>query len=259
MPDTQPLIPAESWQSLVSKITTAATPKATSDAAAAASAIGAAAGSAVIPVVGTALGALTAQLLFNVIGIKSKTQHLSWDEAESKATPYAVSVAQALQAQLSAAQLAQLALVFPNSYRSFVGNSDWWDSTTRRNYYDDYQSNIVTQPTDYDRVRQTVWEAAHWILENVDKANIHEAPDKLLFFYAQTLTPALVSLGLTDFVTQTVTTGGQPVVNTPAATPAKKTGLQLNVAGFSLWELLLIGGAALGVVWGLAHAKRGMR
>ena len=180
-------------------------------------AVGAAVGS-VIPGVGIAIGSIVGSLL-GLLGIGSKTQKLTWDETNSIAGPKAHEIALSLQSQTTASDFAQIAIRFPNAYRQFVANSDWWEQSTRKIYYDGYDKNIMPQTTDLARVEATFWLALMWICGNVPRDRLTEAQDRLTNFLGYTLGAIMKDLGIEKpFVPiPTPTTVPPPVVTPPSS------------------------------------------
>lgn len=199
-----------------------------------------------IPVVGSVLSSVAA--VAGQLGIKGKTTHLSWGEADALAEPFSSSMTNALQSKFSLDDetTKRVWTNFQTRMTAFISSdvqgSTWWTDETRRSYWQWFTYDIE-QSTQRESLRHCFWLQAHWIYENVDGTKIDsEGADKMTYVAGKVLLPALQDSGLITTVDEVVLTKDGKLPN--AQNPS--TGLQVNTAGIAdSKSLLMIGGVVL--------------
>jgi hypothetical protein len=121
-------------------------------------ATGAAIGS-IIPGVGTAIGSVIGTILSFLPGLKGKTQHLSWNEANTVTRPLADKLADAINSQASARVLNDLS-GFPSAAADAIDGCNWWKVGNDQEAV--VPSDIRKNPT----TDGTIWRVFMWGFQN---------------------------------------------------------------------------------------------
>jgi hypothetical protein len=204
----------------------------------------------VIPVVGGVLSAVAG--VAGSLGLKGKTSHLSWGEADNLAQPFSEQTTNALQTKFSLNDetTKRLWLSYQTRMTAFITSdeqgSTWWTDETRKSYWQWFTYDIE-QATQRESLRHCFWLQAHWIYENVDGTKIDtEGADKMTYVANRVLLPALQDAALISNTNEVVVTkeGKLPATQTTTST----TGLQLNTANLGDTKTLLIVGGVLLVI-----------
>jgi hypothetical protein len=212
-----------------------------------------------IPVVGSIavmVGNIAASL-----GIKGKTTHLTWAEADALARPYADNVIAALQNSFSLnddESLKKLWITYQARMSGFImgdsQGSTWWDDTTRVLYWNAFTYELP-RSTQRESLWYCLWLSSHWIYENIDGIHIDsEGADKLKYVAEKVLIPALTDAGFAPTAKEAET------VAVIAGTPKAVAGVSpVNTASLfgSNQTILIIAGVVLLVGIAVSHQKGG--
>lgn len=182
------------------------------------------------------------------LGLKSKTSHLGWNEADTLAEPFSEQMVSSLESTCISTDDDRIKLwtAYQKNMLKFISSdeqgSNWWDDNTRNLYYKFFAYDLE-QSTPRETLRHCFWLQAHWIFENIDGTKLDsEGSDKMQYVGNKVLIPSLLETGLISQSNDVILNKGSVSVDN---TKISNAGLKLNVASLTSNNGVMIIGAII--------------
>jgi hypothetical protein len=214
-----------------------------------------------IPVVGGILSNVIG--VAGQLGLKTKTTHLSWQDADNLARPFANNLTASVENNFAGDDESRKLLwqAYQARMTGFISGdeegSTWWTADTRNLYWNAFTYELP-RDTQHNSLWYCFWLSAHWVFENVDGQHIEtEGKDKLNYIISQVLVPAFSDSGVIISASDVaVDTTGKTTGSNPPPT-AKTTVNQASLFGGIPSSYLAIGAIVLLIAAAVYHQRTG--